>query len=65
MPSGEQYRRKVIELCDLARKENNERLRAEFQSLAFAYLRLAEMADRNELTDRLVVLDQPHESRCS
>jgi hypothetical protein len=51
MPSGGEYRRKVIELCALAKTERNDRLRVEFQQLAFAYIRLAHMADRNQLLE--------------
>ncbi len=58
MPTGDEYRLKALELCQKANGELSHKLKSEYEHLAFAYLRLAEMADRNVLTDPLVKLDQ-------
>ena len=42
MKSGERYRAKAFELLDRAEIENSPVLKAEFENLAAAYLRLAE-----------------------
>jgi hypothetical protein len=51
MPSGEEYRRKAVELCEKANREPKLELSKEYEVLAFAYIRLAEMAERNALLD--------------
>ena len=51
MPSEEDYRRKAVELCNRANREPNTELRREYEVLAFAYVRLAEMAEQNALFD--------------
>jgi hypothetical protein len=51
MPSSDAYRRKGLELYNRANNEAQPELSIEFQTLAMAYMRLAEMADRNTLLD--------------
>ncbi|HMF46434.1 MAG TPA: hypothetical protein VKE29_07145 [Candidatus Udaeobacter sp.] len=47
MTAGEGYRAKAGELLARAEVESSSLLKAEFESLAAAYLRLAEQAERN------------------
>ena len=47
MGPGDQYRVRALELRAMARCENNPGMRAEFEKLARAYMRLAEQAERN------------------
>ena len=47
MASGDAYRAKALELLAHAETENDPTMRAGFENLAAAYLRLAEQADRN------------------
>jgi hypothetical protein len=47
MAVGDNYRAKALELLALAETETNPAVRAEFENLAAAYLRLAEQAERN------------------
>lgn len=61
MPSGDEYRRKALQLCDKANREPKIELSKEYEVLAFAYMRLAEMAERNVLLDPEQNLD-PDES---
>ena len=49
--TGEEYRVKVAELRARAATEEDPARRAEFESLAQAYLRLAAQAKRNTETD--------------
>lgn len=49
--TGDDYRVKVAELRARASKETDPGRRAEFESLAQAYLRLAAQAKRNTETD--------------
>jgi hypothetical protein len=51
MPSGDEYRVKAAEIMEKAREEADPLLFSELAKLAFGYLRLAEQADRNALTD--------------
>jgi hypothetical protein len=51
MPPGDQYRARAVELSARARGETAPAIRHEYESLALAYLRLAEQADRNSHTD--------------
>ena len=51
MASGDEYRFKALELCERANEEQNLEVRRELESLANAYMRLAEMADRDTLLD--------------
>ena len=51
MAMGDQYRVKAAQLGEKAKSEPNVLLRAEYTTLAVSYLRLAEQADRNDLTD--------------
>jgi hypothetical protein len=50
MPSGDEYRRKALGLRSKANQESRPEVRNEFQALAMAYMRLAEMADRRTLS---------------
>ena len=47
MASGDAYRAKALELLAHAETENDPEMRAGFENLAAAYLRLAEQAERN------------------
>jgi hypothetical protein len=47
MVVGDNYRAKALELLARAETETNPAIRAEFENLAAAYLRLAEQAERN------------------
>ena len=45
--AGDCYRAKALELLARADGENDSQMRAEFENLAAAFLRLAEQAERN------------------
>lgn len=47
MAAGDRYRGKALELLARADGENDSSLKAEFEHLAAAFLRLAEQAERN------------------
>jgi hypothetical protein len=47
MAAGDNYRAKALELLAQAETERDQAARAELESLAAAYLRLAEQAERN------------------
>ena len=51
MGPGDEYRVKALEFRAMARSENDLGMRAEFENLARAYLRLAEQAERNSQLD--------------
>jgi len=51
LAGADQYRIKAAELYEQARGEVSIRLRAEYENLARAYLRLAHQAERNALFD--------------
>jgi hypothetical protein len=51
MTPGDQYRIRAAELMAKAQGEAAAPVRLEYESLALAYLRLAEQADRNAATD--------------
>ena len=57
MTPGDAYRVKAGDLVALARAELDPFQRAEFERLSAFYLRLAEQAERNSLTD--VVYETP------
>jgi hypothetical protein len=57
MTHGDAYRFKGAEFEAKARLETNPMLRAELESLARAYFRLADQADRNSKTD--IVYEPP------
>jgi hypothetical protein len=57
MPSGADYRRKAADLAERGRAENNPVVRAELESLALSYLRLADQADLNAAVD--IVYETP------
>jgi hypothetical protein len=59
MPTGDQYRVRAAELNAAARCERNPEIRKEYESLALAYLRLAEQAERNSATD--IVYETPRQ----
>ena len=59
MASGDEYRCKALELCERANEEQELEVRREFESVATAYMRLAEMADRNTLLDLNEDVDKP------
>lgn len=51
MTTGDEYRVKAAELRARARRETDAAINGELLSLARAYLRLAEQADRNQRLD--------------
>ena len=57
MAPGDLYRLKAADMNTRANRETNLLIRAEFENLALAYLRLADQADRNARTD--VVYETP------
>jgi hypothetical protein len=48
---GDKYRAKALELLARAETESDPQIRAEFENLAAAFLRLAEQAKRNSQFD--------------
>ena len=59
MVAGDGYRVKALELLARADGENDQTIKAEFENLAAAFLRLAEQAERNAAL--LVEFDLPSE----
>jgi len=57
MAQREEYLLKAAELSARAQTENDAARKAEFENMARAYLRLAEQAKRNSLTD--IVYETP------
>ena len=57
MTPADQYRILAARFMTRAKSEQNLKLRSEWQYLAICYLRIAEQADRNSLTD--VVYEPP------
>jgi hypothetical protein len=51
MTSAAYYRVKAAEFSAMARSESAANLQIEYAKMAANYLRLAELADRNSLTD--------------
>jgi hypothetical protein len=51
MTTGDDYRAKAATLRARAQREPDPTIAADFESLALAYLRLAEQADRNSQID--------------
>ena len=51
MVPGDKYRAKALELLACAETQSNQQIRAEFENLAAAFLRLAEQAERNSQFD--------------
>ena len=51
MAAGEPYRVKAAEFAAMARAETNPTLQVEQAQMAAAYIRLADLADRNALND--------------
>jgi len=47
MAAGDRYRAKALEILARADGENEQTVKAELESLAAAFLRLAEQAERN------------------
>jgi hypothetical protein len=61
MTAGDRYRAKALELLARAEVENSPLLKVEFESLAAAYLRLAEQAERNDAL--IVEFELPREGK--
>ena len=59
MVAGDGYRVKALELLARADGENDQTIKAEFENLAAAFLRLAEQAERNAAL--LIEFDLPSE----
>ena len=57
MAAGDQYRIRAASFHARALCAVNMRLRVQYKSLSEAYLRLAEQADRNDMTD--ITLEPP------
>ena len=57
MASGDQYRIRAASFQARALCAPNMRLRVQYEQLSETYLRLAEQADRNDMTD--IVLEPP------
>ena len=55
---GDKYRAKALELLAFAETQSDPQIRAEFENLAAAFLRLAEQAKRNSQFD--VTYELPH-----
>ena len=53
MTSADQYRVKAAEFAALAKIERSTSLQTEYVTMAAAYLRLAEQADRNTTNDMM------------
>jgi hypothetical protein len=51
MKTSDGYRIKAARFSAMAREETNRSLQLEYARIAASYIRLAEMADRNLLTD--------------
>jgi hypothetical protein len=56
MTAGDDYRAKAAAMNARAKQESNLLIRAEFDNLALAYLRLAEQAERNAQAN---LVDEP------
>jgi hypothetical protein len=61
MTAGDQYRVKAAEFFAMARNESQPHLQIEYATTAASYLKLAELADRNAMTD--IVYEPPMQSR--
>jgi len=61
MPTGDEYRSKAAEIMERAKVEADSRLCTELAKLAYAYIRLADQADRNALTD--LVYETPSQAQ--
>ncbi len=48
---GNKYRAKALEFLACAKTQSDQQMRAEFENLAAAFLRLAEQAERNSQFD--------------
>jgi hypothetical protein len=59
MPAADEYRIKAAEIMAKARQEADLRLYNELEKLALAYLRLADQADLNALTDLVYETPSP------
>jgi len=59
MVAGDGYRVKALELLARADSENDQTIKAEFENLAAAFLRLAEQAERNAAL--IIEFDLPSE----
>jgi hypothetical protein len=59
MPKGDEYRVRAANISALAKRESSSSSRAEFEHLAMAYLRLADQADKNAMSD--IVYETPME----
>ena len=59
MAAGDRYRGKALELLVLADSESIQTVKAEFENLAAAFLRLAEQAERNAAL--IIEFDLPSE----
>jgi len=58
MSSGDEYRHKALVLCGKANHEQRPEIRREYENLAFAYMRLAEIAERDWLAGADSPLDE-------
>jgi hypothetical protein len=51
MTPADDYRVKALKFRAMAKSENDPNMRAEFENLGWAYMRLAEQAERNSQLD--------------
>lgn len=61
MTAGDHYIAKALELLARADGENDPQIRADFENLAAAFLRLTEQAERN--ADLIADIDLPSENK--
>jgi hypothetical protein len=59
MSTADEYRAKAVELKARAIAEENPLLRAQYENLALAYLRLVDQAEKNAATD--IVYETPRQ----
>ena len=59
MPTADEYRVLATEMLARARKEQSLLVQAEYEKLVVAYLRLADQAEKNAMTD--IVYETPSE----
>ena len=57
MSTADQYRVRAAEFAAMARSEPAPALQTEYAKMAASYMRLAELADRNAMTD--MVYERP------
>jgi hypothetical protein len=59
MPMADDYRIKATDMSARAKREQDILIRAEYESLALAYFRLADQAEKNAETDIVYEIPAP------